>query len=196
MLKRLFDIAFSFLGICLLAPFIWMIFIWVAVESKGGIIYRQFRVGRNNKDFRLYKIRTMYKDADKKGLLTVGEKNNRITKSGYFLRKFKLDEFPQLYNILIGDMSFVGPRPEVRKYVELYTPEQLNVLFVRPGLTDLASLKFYNESELLAKFDNPEEAYIHEIMPRKLALNLEYIEKGNFIFDLKIIFRTLLKWVR
>jgi lipopolysaccharide/colanic/teichoic acid biosynthesis glycosyltransferase len=196
MLKRGFDIIFSFLGIVILLPFILVFFFLVIIESRGGFLFVQKRVGENNIDFSLFKIRTMYKDADKKGLITVGAKNERITKIGYFLRKFKLDEFPQLFNILLGDMSFVGPRPEVRKYVEMYNPEQLKVLTVRPGLTDIASLKYYNESELLSKYPDPEKAYIETIMPHKLELNLEYIERRNFLFDLKIIFRTLFKWVK
>lgn len=138
----------------------------------------------------------MYKGAEKKGLLTVGSRDHRITRTGYFLRKYKLDEFPQLFNVLLGDMSIVGPRPEVRKYVEMYTPEQLNVLSVRPGLTDLASLKYYDESEHLSAYKDPEEAYVNIIMPQKLELNLEYIRQGNLFFDLKIIFRTLFKWIK
>ena len=137
----------------------------------------------------------MYKDSDKKGLLTVGSRDARITKTGYFLRKYKIDELPQLINILMGQMSFVGPRPEVRKYVELYNAEQMKVLSVRPGLTDLASLIYYNESEYLSTFDDPEQNYIRVVMPHKIALNLEYIRKQNFWQDIRIIFKTLFKWV-
>lgn len=196
MLKRLFDILFSLFGLLFLFPFLLIIFILVVVESKGGFFYRQVRVGKNNIDFKIFKIRTMYKDADKKGLLTVGSRDSRITRVGYFLRKFKIDEFPQLLNILFGTMSFVGPRPEVRKYVDLYNEEQLKVLSVKPGLTDFASLKYYNENEVLSKFDDPEKAYIEIVMPEKLAINLEYIQRQNMAMDLKIIFQTLFKWVK
>lgn len=196
MLKRCVDISGALFGILLVFPFLLPLMLMVALESKGGIFYRQLRVGRGGKDFRLYKIRSMYVNADKKGQLTVGKRDPRVTRSGSFIRKFKLDEFPQLINILKGDMSFVGPRPEVRKYVDLYTPEQLRVLNVRPGLTDPASLQYYNESEILSSYPDPEKAYIEIVMPHKLALNLEYIEKGNFFFDLKIIFRTIFKWVK
>lgn len=196
MFKRLFDILFSLVGLLFLFPVLLIIFILVVVESKGGFFYRQVRVGKNNIDFKIFKIRTMYKDADKKGLLTVGSRDSRITRVGYFLRKFKIDEFPQLLNILFGSMSFVGPRPEVRRYVDLYNEEQLKVLSVKPGLTDFASLKYYNENEVLSKFDDPEKAYIDIVMPEKLAINLEYIHKRNMAMDLKIIFQTLFKWVK
>ncbi len=195
MLKRLFDIVFSLVGFILILPFLIIICLIVIMESRGGIFYRQSRVGKNNMDFKILKIRTMYKDSDKKGLLTVGSRDARITKTGYFLRKYKIDELPQLINILMGQMSFVGPRPEVRKYVELYNAEQMKVLSVRPGLTDLASLIYYNESEYLSTFDDPEQNYIRVVMPHKIALNLEYIRKQNFWQDIRIIFKTLFKWV-
>jgi lipopolysaccharide/colanic/teichoic acid biosynthesis glycosyltransferase len=195
MLKRFFDIIFSILGLLFLMPFLLIVFLMVAIESRGGIIYRQSRVGKNNIDFKLYKIRTMIKDADRKGLLTVGERDNRITKVGYYLRKYKIDEFPQLLNILKGQMSFVGPRPEVRKYVCMYNEEQMKVLTVKPGLTDFASLKYYNENEHLLKFDDPEKEYIDSVMPHKIRLNREYIQKQNFLLDLIIIFKTFFKWL-
>jgi lipopolysaccharide/colanic/teichoic acid biosynthesis glycosyltransferase len=196
MLKRLFDIVFSFFGLIFLLPIFLIIFLLVVIESKGGFFYRQVRVGKNNIDFKIFKIRTMYKDADKKGLLTVGSRDSRITHVGYFLRKFKIDEFPQLLNILFGSMSFVGPRPEVRKYVDLYNEKQLKVLSVKPGLTDYASLKYYNENEVLSKFEDPEKAYIDIVMPEKLAINIDYIQKRSMAMDLKIIFQTLFKWIR
>jgi len=196
MLKRIFDIVFSLLGLIMLQPFLLIIFLLVLIESKGGVFYKQIRVGKNNVDFKLFKIRTMFKDADKKGLLTIGERDNRITRTGYFLRKYKIDEFPQLLNILAGDMSFVGPRPEVRKYVDLYTESQRNVLSVKPGLTDLASLKYYNENEHLSKFDDPEKEYIQTVMPDKIKLNLEYIGMQNLGLDIKILLQTLFKWVK
>jgi len=195
MLKRVFDIIFSLFGLIILLPFLLIIFLLVLIESKGGVFYRQIRVGKNNDDFKLFKIRTMFKDADKKGLLTIGERDNRITRIGYFLRKYKIDEFPQLMNILAGDMSFVGPRPEVRKYVDLYNEEQRRVLSVKPGLTDFASLKYYNENEYLSRFDDPEKEYIQTVMPDKIKLNLEYIRKQNFWLDIKILLQTLFKWV-
>lgn len=195
-MKRTFDICLSLFGILLVAPFLLPVMLLVVLESKGGAFYKQLRVGRFNRDFYLYKIRTMYVGADKQGQLTIGKRDRRVTRMGGFLRKFKLDEFPQLLNILMGDMSFVGPRPEVRKYVDMYNDQQLKVLNVRPGLTDMASLRYYNESEELAKYEDPEKAYIEIVMPSKLAMNLEYIEKSSFLFDLKLIFRTLMKWVK
>jgi len=190
-MKRFFDITFSFIGLIVLTPFFLIISIWILLDSRGGIFYRQTRVGKNGVDFRLWKFRSMRPDADKKGLLTVGGRDPRITRSGYFLRKTKMDELPQLINVLFGDMSFVGPRPEVRKYVDLYNAEQKKVLNVRPGITDLASLEYFEESELLAKSTDPEKTYIEEIMPAKLKLNLQYINKANFGTDLRMIFRTI-----
>jgi lipopolysaccharide/colanic/teichoic acid biosynthesis glycosyltransferase len=150
-------------------------------------------MGKNNKPFKLFKFRTMYANADKKGLITIGMNDSRITPIGYYLRKYKIDELPQLANVLMGDMSIVGPRPEVEKYTQLYNQEQLKVLSVKPGITDLASIKYSNENEILAKFSDPNKAYIEQIMPDKLKLNLEYIEKQSLWFDMKIIFATLFK---
>lgn len=160
------------------------------------VFYFQTRVGKNNKDFRLFKFRTMQKDADKKGLLTVGGRDPRVTGIGYYLRKYKLDELPQLFNVLFGTMSLVGPRPEVRKYVDLYSKEQQMVLSVKPGITDYASLEYINENELLSKSPNPEETYIREIMPAKLALNQRYIQEQGLLIDFKVIFQTILKIVK
>lgn len=196
MLKRIFDIFFSVIGILIVSPFMLIVFLLVVSESRGGFFFFQKRVGRNNIDFNLIKIRTMYKDSDKKGLLTVGEDDKRITKTGRFLRKFKFDELPQLFNILSGKMSFVGPRPEVRKYVDMYNAEQLKVLSVKPGLTDYSSLIYYDENDIISKFDNFEEVYINTIMPRKLKLNLIYIKNQNMGLDISIILKTLLKWFR
>jgi lipopolysaccharide/colanic/teichoic acid biosynthesis glycosyltransferase len=189
--KRLFDIVASFIGLIILLPFLLIISIFVLLSSPGGIFYKQMRVGKNGKDFLLWKFRTMKPDSDKKGLLTVGGKDPRVTSVGYFLRKFKLDELPQLINVLIGEMSLVGPRPEVRKYVEMYTPGQLRVLDVQPGITDYASIEYSNENELLAKSIDPEATYIEEVMPAKLKLNLKYIDEKSFGTDLKIIFKTI-----
>ncbi|MCC7534518.1 MAG: sugar transferase [Bacteroidia bacterium] len=193
MIKRFFDIIFSGIGILFLLPIFFILAILVKLESKGPIIFKQIRVGKNNVDFKLFKFRSMYLDAEKRGQLTVGMKDPRITKMGYFLRKYKLDELPQLFNVFIGDMSLVGPRPEVRKYVDYYTPEQQKVLTVRPGITDYASIKFINENELLAKAENPEEFYITDIMPQKLKINLQYIENPSLFKDIQLIVTTLLK---
>ena len=193
MLKRLFDFFFSLIGLIILSPLIFIISILIIIDSKGGIFYKQKRVGKNNKDFYLIKFRTMKTGADKQGLLTVGSKDSRITKVGFFLRKHKLDELPQLINILKGDLSFVGPRPEVRKYIELYDERQKQVLKVKPGLTDYASLEYINESEILSKTANPEKFYIEKIMPAKLELNLKYINESGIKTDMKIIYKTLRK---
>ncbi len=193
MLKRLFDIISSSIALLILSPFLLIISLFILLDSRGGIFYKQIRIGKNGIPFKLLKFRTMKDGSDKKGLITVGEKDNRVTNVGYFLRKYKLDEIPQLLNIILNDMSVVGPRPEVEKYVKLYTPEQRKVLLAKPGLTDLASLKYFSENELLAKAKDPEDYYIKEIMPAKLTLNLEYIEKKSFLFDLRIIFKTISK---
>ena len=192
-MKRAFDILFSFWGLLFLFPYLVFIAILILVDSKGGVFFRQVRVGKNNKDFRIFKFRTMKPDSDKKGLITVGAKDSRVTKIGYYLRKYKLDELPQLINVLIGDMSFVGPRPEVRKYVDMYSEEQLKVLNVQAGITDYASIEYSNENEILAKSDNPEKSYIEDIMPAKLKLNLKYINETSLKTDIKIIFKTIKK---
>lgn len=191
MIKRLFDIFFSFFGLLILLPFFILIGLIIVIDSKGGIFYQQIRVGKNNKEFGLYKFRTMKPDSDKKGLLTVGGRDPRITSIGYYLRKYKLDELPQLINVFIGDMSLVGPRPEVRKYVDMYSKEQQRVLLVKPGITDYASIEYFNENELLGKSDNPEQTYINEVMPAKLKINLKYIEEYSVLTDFKIIFKTI-----
>ena len=190
-MKRLFDVVCSFFGLLVLSPLFVFLSLWVGLGSKGGVFYKQKRVGRFNKDFTLYKFRSMRVGADKKGLLTIGGKDSRVTKAGFFIRKYKLDELPQLLNVLKGDMSFVGPRPEVRKYVDMYTERQLKVLDVRPGITDIASIKYRNENDLLATADNPEQYYIDVVMQDKLALNLQYIETRSFFGDIKLIFRTI-----
>jgi len=192
-LKRIFDILFSFTGIIILSPVFIIISFLIIIDSRGGIFYKQIRVGKNNIDFRLYKFRSMKPDSAKAGLLTVGRKDIRISRVGYFLRKHKLDELPQLFNILKGDMSFVGPRPEVRKYVELYDENQKKVLNAKPGLSDYASLEYINENEILGKAENTEKLYIEEIMPAKLKLNLKYISEKGFITDVKIILKTIKK---
>lgn len=191
--KRIFDVIFSLLAILIfLAPGL-IIAILIILSSKGGIFYFQQRIGRNANEFGIIKFRTMYKDAEKKGLLTVGNKDPRVTIFGRFLRKSKLDELPQFINILIGQMSFVGPRPEVSIYVERYNEEQRKVLQIKPGLTDYASIKYFNENEILAKFDDPEAAYLEKIMPEKILLNIQYINKMNVFTDISILFKTLFK---
>ncbi len=191
MIKRISDITFSLLGIIILFPFFIIISLLVVMDSGFPIFYNQKRVGKNGKLFSLLKFRTMLKDSDKKGLLTVGRKDSRITNLGYYLRKLKIDEFPQLFNVLIGDMSLVGPRPEVLKYVELYTEEQKTVLSIRPGITDYASIIYSDENSLLLETKDPEHYYINKVMPSKLKLNLKYIKDQSFSTDLKIILKTL-----
>lgn len=190
-MKRLFDILFSFCAIILLIPVFIIIGIWIILDSRGGIFYSQIRVGRNNRDFWLYKFRTMYTDSDKQGLITIGDNDSRITKAGRIIRKYKIDELPQLLNILVGDMSFVGPRPEVRKYVNMYNTEQLHVLDVRPGLTDAASIKYRNENQILAQQTNPDQYYINVIMPDKLNINLQYVHTHTLCNDLRLILLTV-----
>lgn len=189
-MKRLFDIVSSGTGLILLSPVLLFLAIWIKLDSRGPVFYRQVRVGKNGRDFKIYKFRSMRQGADKKGLITVGGRDPRVTRSGYYIRKYKLDEFPQLINVLKGDMSIVGPRPEVRKYVNLYTKEQLKVLSVKPGITDMASIKYRNENELLEKADDPDRMYVEVIMPDKLKYNLEYIKKQSFLYDMKLAFLT------
>ena len=191
MIKRLFDIVASGCGLLVLSPVLLVVALWVKQDSKGPVFYRQVRVGRHNKDFRIFKFRSMRVGADKGSLVTIGGRDPRVTRSGYFIRKYKLDELPQLINVLTGDMSFVGPRPEVRKYVDLYTEEQMHVLDVRPGITDPASIKFRNENELMESADNPEDYYINVIMQQKIRLYLEYVDNASFLYDLKLIFQTI-----
>jgi len=193
MLKRLFDIVFSIIILIVLFPLFLIISLWIIIDDGFPVFYLQERIGKDFKPFKLIKFRTMYKDADKKGLLTVSSKDNRITPSGYYLRKFKLDELPQFINVLKGEMSIVGPRPEVKKYVELYNDEQKKVLSVKPGITDEASLKYIDENDVLARSENPEWTYINEVMPEKLKINLQYIKNQNLLYDLKIIFWTAKK---
>lgn len=178
------------MGLLVLSPLFLLLSIWIKMDSSGPVFYRQVRVGLHGKDFMLFKFRSMRVGSDKKGLITIGGHDPRVTSSGYFVRKYKLDEFPQLINVLIGDMSLVGPRPEVRKYVDMYTTEQINVLNVRPGITDLASIRYRNENELLARAENPEQYYTDVIMQDKLSINLEYVAKHSFWFDIKLIFKT------
>lgn len=193
MIKRIFDLIVSFFGLLILLPFLLILAFAIVIDSPGKVFYRQIRVGKNEKTFRIFKFRSMRSGADKKGLLTVGNEDIRITRVGKFIRKYKLDEFAQLLNVLKGDMSIVGPRPEVPKYVNLYTPEQKRVLLVKPGITDYASIEYSNENALLAKSENPEKTYINEVMPAKLILNKKYIENMSLKTDIAIIWITLKK---
>lgn len=192
-MKRAFDIFFSIMALLFLWPFILILSLVIFFGSKGGVFYKQVRIGKNFKEFYLLKFRSMRPDSDKQGLITVGGKDNRITKEGYFLRKYKLDELPQFINILKGEMSFVGPRPEVKKYVDLYHDRYKNVLTVRPGLTDYASLEYISENEILGKSTDPEKTYIEEILPHKIELADRYVSKVSVIEDMRIILLTLKK---
>ncbi|MGB3181826.1 MAG: sugar transferase [Cyclobacteriaceae bacterium] len=195
-MKRLFDITASLLGLLILFPVILLIALLIKADSRGPVFFMQKRVGLNNADFRMFKFRTMRTGSDKGRQITVGDRDPRVTRVGYYIRKLKLDELAQLINVLKGDMSLVGPRPEVRKYVDYYSEEQMKVLTVPPGVTDLASIQFVNESELLAGSDDPEAFYLEEIMPKKLALNLKYVRNRSFFGDLKLILYTFLAILR
>jgi lipopolysaccharide/colanic/teichoic acid biosynthesis glycosyltransferase len=195
-IKRLFDIVASFLGlVILIIPFI-IVSLMIALTSRGGVFYKQIRIGKHEKEFKIIKFRTMVKNSDNNGLLITTHEDNRITSIGKFLRKTKIDELPQLINVFLGQMSFVGPRPEVPKYVMLYNVAQRKVLSVKPGITDPASIIFRDENQLLNGSDDPEEKYISDIMPKKLEINLEYINRQSFLYDIKIIFMTLAKIFR
>lgn len=189
--KRIFDIIFSSLGLIILSPLFLAIYIIIKLDSKGPALYKQVRVGKGNCDFRILKFRTMKIGAEENFPLGKDQYYKQITKSGKYLRKYKLDELPQLINVIKGDMSFVGPRPVLRKFVDLYTPEQMHVLDVRPGITDFASIKYRNEYKILNSVENPSEYYINVIMQDKLALNLEYIKDQSLWLDIKLIFKTI-----
>lgn len=192
MLKRTFDVICSGIGILFLLPFFLLISICIKLDSKGPIIFKQIRITKNGKRFYIYKFRTMKMNTESQGQLTIG-KDNRITRVGAFLRKTKLDELAQLFNVFLGDMSIVGPRPEVPKYVTLYTEEQKEILKVKAGITDYASIYFSKENELLEGKENPEQYYIDEIMPKKIKLNKKYIQEISLMTDIKIIILTIFK---
>ena len=193
---RFFDILFSIIGLVLLSPIFIVLYLLIRIESKGGGFYSQERIGKNGKPFKLFKFRSMRIGSDKKGLITIGEKDNRITKTGFILRKYKLDELPQLWNVFIGDMSLVGPRPEVKKYTDLYTEEQKQVLQVKPGITDWASIKYVDENKILGESKDPDDAYVNLIMPNKIKLNMVYIQHQTLGEYFKIIFTTFKEIVR
>lgn len=193
MSKRLFDVTLATLSFILLFPLLLLIFIIIKLDSKGPAIFIQSRVGRSNKDFNIYKFRTMSIRSQTQGLLTLGNKDNRITKIGYYLRRYKIDEFPQLVNIIKGDMSFVGPRPELRYYVNFYSKSDMEIFQIRPGITGLASLKYHNEVELLKAAKNPEDYFIKTIIPDKIKYNKLYIKQRHFFLDLKLIGLTVVK---
>lgn len=192
MAKRAFDFLSAVLGLILLFPFFLLIGLLIKFDSAGPVFYLQERVGENGKLFNLVKFRTMRIGADKSTAITVGNRDPRITRFGYYLRKFKVDELPQLINVVIGNMSLVGPRPELKKFVDLYSSEQRKVIEVKPGITDYASIKFRNENELLAGKTDPVEFYIEQIMPVKLELNLKYIQNQSFLLDIKIVYQTII----
>ena len=195
-LIRIVDVLAALTGLILLCALFVIVALWIVLDNPGPIFYRQQRVGRDGKDFGLWKFRSMRVGSDKTGLITVGERDNRITRAGYYIRKYKLDELPQLINVLAGDMSLVGPRPEVRKYVDLYTPEQRKVLSVRPGITDYASIEYIDENRLLAQSADPDKTYVEEIVPAKIALNMRYINHQTIGEYFKIIFLTIWKIFR
>lgn len=192
-MKRLFDLLASGIGLIVLSPLFLILAVWIKLDSPGPVFYRQVRVGRYNRDFRIFKFRSMRVGSDKGSLVTIGGRDPRITRSGYYIRKFKLDELPQLINVFVGDMSLVGPRPEVRHYVNYWTPEQMHVLDVCPGITDPASIKFRNENELMEQAEDPEKYYIEVIMQEKIKLYLDYVANHSFWGDIKLIFKTF--WV-
>jgi len=193
---RFFDILFSLFGLLILSPLFVIVAIWIVIDNPGPVFYRQQRVCKHNKDFGLLKFRSMRVGADKMSLITIGERDPRITRAGYYIRKYKIDELPQLWNVLVGDMSLVGPRPEVRRYVDVYTDEQKRVLNVRPGITDYASIEYMDENRLLAQAEDPDKTYIEEIIPAKIALNMRYIEHQTLGEYFKIIALTFAKLIR
>jgi lipopolysaccharide/colanic/teichoic acid biosynthesis glycosyltransferase len=190
-MKRMFDFTVAFLALVLLSPLLLIIALFVKATSPGPALYRGKRAGLQGRIFKMYKFRTMVVDAERLGGSCTSEGDPRVTRSGYWLRKFKLDELPQLLNVLVGDMSLVGPRPEVQEYVQLFTPEERAILSVRPGITDWASLWDRDEAQALAGHPDPERAYLELIRPEKIRLQLEYVRRRSFATDLAILFATL-----
>jgi lipopolysaccharide/colanic/teichoic acid biosynthesis glycosyltransferase len=195
-MKRVFDILFALIVLICFLPIGILLSLWILLESRGGVFFSQNRVGKDGVSFQLLKFRSMHVNAESLGRITIGSRDSRITKSGYYLRKYKLDEFPQFINVLKGEMSIVGPRPEVQEYVDLYTESQRKILQVKPGITDLASLAYFHENELLAKSGNPQQTYIQEVMPEKIRLNEKYLANPSLGQDLVIICKTFAKIFR
>ena len=193
---RFFDVVFSGIGLLLLSPIFLVLYILIRCESKGSGFYSQERIGRDGKPFQMYKFRSMRKNSDLGSLITIGDRDPRITKTGHFIRKYKLDELPQLWNVFIGDMSLVGPRPEVERYTRLYNEEQRKVLSVRPGITDWASIEYVDENTILGEAEDPDKAYIEKIMPDKIRYNMRWIDNQGVAEYFKIIFMTFFKIVR
>jgi lipopolysaccharide/colanic/teichoic acid biosynthesis glycosyltransferase len=192
-MKRIFDLALASLALLLLSPLLFLVAVVIKFDSRGPFFFRQERIGKGGRPFLIFKFRTMVQDAPVKGGAITFRNDPRITAVGRWLRRTKIDELPQLLNIIKGHMSFVGPRPEVRKYVDLFRQDFDEILQVRPGLTDLASLRYRDEAELLGSFENPEEAYRQQILPDKIRLAKEYLRQSSMLFDIALIFRTLLK---
>lgn len=192
MIKRLFDIGCSAIGLVILAPVLFLLAFWIKLEDGGRILYRGERVGRFGKPFKMLKFRTMVFNAEQLGGSSTADGDLRITRFGRFLRKYKFDELPQLFNVLLGDMSFVGPRPQVSWAVDLYTTEERALLSVRPGITDYASIRFRNEAEILCGSTNPDRDYLEKIAPEKIRLGLKYVDNQTFWLDVKIILATIL----
>ncbi|MGB1309085.1 MAG: sugar transferase [Oceanihabitans sp.] len=195
-IKRIFDICFASIALLFCSPIIVIIALLIKTIDKGKVFYKQKRVGKNQKEFTIFKFKTMQVGSEKNGLLTIGNSDSRITKVGYFLRKYKLDEIPQFFNVLLGNMSIVGPRPELQHYVNYYTKEDISVFNIKPGITSFASIKFKNEVELLKKASNPEAYYLNTILPEKLKLNKQYVASHNLIVDLKIILQTFFALIK
>ena len=193
---RFFDIIGSVIPFIILSPLFLVVYVLIRLESKGGGFYAQERIGKNGKPFKLYKFRSMRTDADKGSQITIGGHDPRITRVGYFIRKYKIDELPQLWNVFVGDMSLVGPRPEVKRYVDLYTPEQRKVLTVRPGITDWASIEYVDENAILGQAEYPEKAYIEQIMPDKIRYNMKWIENQSVVEYFRLILLTFKKIAR
>lgn len=193
---RFFDILGSVIPFIILSPLFLIVYILIRLESKGGGFYSQERIGKDGKPFKLWKFRSMRTDADKGSQITIGENDSRITRVGSFIRKYKIDELPQLWNVFVGDMSLVGPRPEVKKYVDLYTEEQRKVLTVRPGITDWASIEYVDENTILGKAEDPEKAYIEQIMPDKIRHNMKWIENQSVVEYFRLILLTFKKIAR
>ena len=195
-MQRFIDVLAGGFGLLVLSPLFLILAVWIKLDSRGPVFYRQIRIGKDGRDFKLYKFRSMRTGSDKKGLITVGEKDPRVTVSGYFIRKYKLDELPQLINVVMGDMSLVGPRPEVKRYVDLYTPEQRRVLSVKPGITDYASIEYMDENVILGNAKDPDKEYVEQIMPAKIKLNMKYINNPSLTEYFKIIILTIFKVFR